>query len=241
MFHVKSRGQEKVLIFNVTRGAPEYHSNEIVNQVAKIPTFQHFGTGSCMCPDLRGILRSSRKQLFHSIAAHRRPGRHLVSREGSGAPPYVYSYSPTTCPLPLDAFGPALLTRGLYTQAVPVVRTPDTPDALVDTRDRFGESLVLLPAELSQQLRLLQYLIRVQVPYAGGPRSAVDVMANYDGVLRRPRGYGELDLRVLRRKLGQVVLDEGTAKGGKAGRSAAIPAPRFFRQCEVEVRQTSCP
>ncbi len=86
----------------------------------------------------------------------------------------------------------------------------DTPDALVDAGDGFVHPLVLLPGRVPQQLRLLQDLRRLEVPHAYGSLPSVDVVADHDGMLRRPRRDGKLDLRILGGEFRQVELDERT-------------------------------
>lgn len=46
-----------------------------------------------------------------------------------------------------------------------MVRTPYTSDRVLNTRHRLLDSLQLLPASISQQLRLLQYLFLFQIPH----------------------------------------------------------------------------
>ena len=75
-------------------------------------------------------------------------------------------------------------------------RRPDTPDALVDTRHRLAQLLVLLAVAVPQHLGLLPHALVLQVLDADGPCGAVDVVCDDDGVLAWPGADGELNRRV---------------------------------------------
>lgn len=67
-----------------------------------------------------------------------------------------------------------------------MIRRPNTPDTLVQTRDGLLCPLQLLPAGLLEQVCLLEDLFRFEIPYADRFFSPVDVMALYDGMFVRP-------------------------------------------------------
>ena len=67
-----------------------------------------------------------------------------------------------------------------------MVRGPDASDTVVDTRNRLLGALQLLSAGLLQQVRLLEYLFRLEIPHTAGLLASVDVMALDHWVLMRP-------------------------------------------------------
>ena len=67
-----------------------------------------------------------------------------------------------------------------------MVRGPDASDTVVDTRNRLLGALQLLPAGLLQQVRLVEYLFRLEVPHTDNLLASVDVMALDHWVLMRP-------------------------------------------------------
>lgn len=93
-----------------------------------------------------------------------------------------------------------------------MVRGPDSTHTLVDTRDGLVDTLDLVSAGVPQQLGLLQDLRGLHVGDADGLLPAVDVVADHDGVLPRPRRHGELDGRVSLGELGEMGLDEGAGR-----------------------------
>lgn len=94
-----------------------------------------------------------------------------------------------------------------------MVRRPDTSDRVVDTLDRLGNPLELLSARVPQQLNLLEDLQRLQVAHADGLLLAVDVVADYDGVLIGSRRHGDFDLGVCGGELGEDGLEEAAVFG----------------------------
>jgi hypothetical protein len=90
-----------------------------------------------------------------------------------------------------------------------VIRRPNATDTLVDTRDRLLSPLVLLAAVLLQEVRLLEYLLGLEVSHADGLFAAVDKVAFNDGVLMWSRRDADFDLRVLFRESCKLVLEEG--------------------------------
>jgi hypothetical protein len=90
-----------------------------------------------------------------------------------------------------------------------VIRRPNATDTFVDTRDRLLSPLVLLAAVLLQEVRLLEYLLGLEVSHADGLFAAVDEVAFNDGVLMWSRRYADFDLRVLFRESCKLILEEG--------------------------------
>jgi hypothetical protein len=85
---------------------------------------------------------------------------------------------------------------------------PNTPHALVDTRDRLAQLPVLLAGAVPQQFRLLSDALILQVLDAYRPLGAVGVMCDDDGVVPWARAHGDLDLRVIAGECGQRGLYE---------------------------------
>jgi len=101
----------------------------------------------------------------------------------------------------------------LYLDTVAVIRTPYTSYTLVDALDWLMRPLQLLAAGVSEQLHLLQDLERLHVSNADGFLTAVDVMADDDGVFPRSWRYRDLDLGVFGRELWKLRLDESAVLG----------------------------
>lgn len=95
-----------------------------------------------------------------------------------------------------------------------MVRTPDTSDRVIDTRDRLLRPLVLLAVRLPEQVRFHQDLVLLEVSDANGLFAAVDVVALDNGVLVRARGDADFDLRVCGSERGEVV-EEKLARGSR--------------------------
>ena len=74
-----------------------------------------------------------------------------------------------------------------------VERRPDTPNALIDTRNRLAQLLVLLSAVIPQCLGLFPDTLVLQVLDADRPCGAVEVVCDDYGVLAWPRADRELD------------------------------------------------
>jgi hypothetical protein len=91
-----------------------------------------------------------------------------------------------------------------------VVRGPDASDTLVDTRDGLLGALQLLSAGLLQQIGLLAYLLRLEIPHANRLLPSVDVVSLDYRVLVWPRRYPDFDLRVCFREGREVVLEVRT-------------------------------
>jgi hypothetical protein len=89
-----------------------------------------------------------------------------------------------------------------------VERRPDTPNALVDTRHRLAQLLVLLAIAVPQHLGFLSHALVLQVLDADGPCGAVDVVCDDDGVLAWPGADGELNRRVALREGRERGLEE---------------------------------
>lgn len=94
-----------------------------------------------------------------------------------------------------------------------MVRGPDATDTGVDTAHGLCEFLVLLARCVAQQLGLLQDLVGVQVAHTDGTLPAGDIVADNEGVARRPRRNGELDLGVFGGELLELLLDEQAGEG----------------------------
>lgn len=92
-----------------------------------------------------------------------------------------------------------------------MVRGPDATHALVETRHRLVGALQLLAAGFLQQVRLVEYLLGLEVPHADDLLAAVDVVALDDGVLVRSGGYADLDLGVAFGEGGEGVFQEAPA------------------------------
>jgi hypothetical protein len=84
-----------------------------------------------------------------------------------------------------------------------VERIPNAPHALIDTRHRPAQLLVLLASMIPQHLRLLADALDVQISDTDGALGAVDVACDDDGVVLRARAHVDLDLRVVAREGGQ--------------------------------------
>lgn len=67
-----------------------------------------------------------------------------------------------------------------------MVRGPDASDTVVDTRNGLLGALQLLPASLLQQVCLVEYLFRLEVPHTDSLLASVDVVALDHWVLVRP-------------------------------------------------------
>lgn len=91
-----------------------------------------------------------------------------------------------------------------------MVRGPDASDTLVDTRDGLLGALQLLSAGLLQQIGLLAYLLRLEIPHANRLLPSVDVVSLDYGVLVWPRRYPDFDLRVCFREGRKVVFEVST-------------------------------
>ena len=74
-----------------------------------------------------------------------------------------------------------------------MIRTPDASHTLIDTLHRLRDPLILLPARISQQLRLLQNLVLLQIPHADRLLAPIDVVSDYDGVFAWSRRDYHLD------------------------------------------------
>lgn len=72
-------------------------------------------------------------------------------------------------------------------------RRPDTPNTLIDTRNRLTQLLVLLSAVVPQCLGLFPDTLVLQVLDTDRPCGAVEVVCDDYGVLAWPRADGEFD------------------------------------------------
>lgn len=91
-----------------------------------------------------------------------------------------------------------------------MIRTPNTPNTLINTLHGLRNLPQLLPIRIPQQLRLLQHLLLRQIPHTYRFFAAVDVGPFYDWVFARARGDGDFDLRVCGGEFGERVAEEGT-------------------------------
>jgi hypothetical protein len=91
-----------------------------------------------------------------------------------------------------------------------MIRTPNTPNTLIDTFHRLRNLPQLLPISIPQQLRLLQHLLLRQIPHTYRFFAAVDVGSFYDWVFAWARGDSDFDLRVCGGEFGERVAEEGT-------------------------------
>ena len=98
-----------------------------------------------------------------------------------------------------------------------MIRTPDTPNTLIRTHNRFVRLLQPISTRLLQQVCLLHYLILLQVPNANGLLAAVDVVALDDRVTMWSGGYPDLDLWVLGSEGWEGFLEEGARLGRRVG------------------------
>lgn len=90
--------------------------------------------------------------------------------------------------------------------------TPHPPDTLVHTHHILAaDQLILAPRIAHEELRLLQYLLLLQVPHTHGLGPAVDVIRLEDGVVIRARGDAEFDAREAPRQRGQERRGEEVA------------------------------
>ena len=96
---------------------------------------------------------------------------------------------------------------------------PDTSHTLVDTGNRLLGALQLLAAGFLQQVRLLENLFGLQISNADRLLTTVDVVTLDDGVLVRPGGYSDFDLRVGFGEVGEGVFQEGAGKRNVSVRS----------------------
>ena len=103
-----------------------------------------------------------------------------------------------------------------------MIRAPYTPDALVDTRHRLVQLLVLLPTCISEQLCLLSHTLCLQIPYADSSLGTVDVMCSDHRVFPRSWRDGNLDLWVALRKGWEGGLDEAVHAARGAGPVAVM-------------------
>lgn len=111
-------------------------------------------------------------------------------------------------------------------------RRPDTPNALIDTRDRLPELLVLLAIAIPQHLSLLAHALVLQVLDANGPCGAVDVVCDDDRVLARAWADGELDRGVALGEGGERRLEEGVHASGGSPPVAVMEFEAFALQDE---------
>ena len=89
-------------------------------------------------------------------------------------------------------------------------RTPDTPHALIDTRDRLARyPLVLLWARVSQQLNLFSNPLWCQVLHVDRLLVTVEIVCGNDGVVVVLSVHLDLDLRVALREGAELVLEVG--------------------------------
>lgn len=91
-----------------------------------------------------------------------------------------------------------------------MVWTPDASYTLVDTLYRLCNPLQLLPARISQQLGLLQYLSGLEIPYADSFMASVDVVSCYHRVPVGSGRDGNFDLGVGGGESRELVTDEGS-------------------------------
>lgn len=92
-----------------------------------------------------------------------------------------------------------------------MVRGPDASDTLIDTRNGLFGALQLLPAGFLEQVRLLQYLFRLEIPNTDGLLASINVVSSDHWVLVRPRRDSDFDLRVCSGEGRKSALQEGTA------------------------------
>lgn len=89
---------------------------------------------------------------------------------------------------------------------------PDTSHTVIDRLDRLSLLPQLLARRISQQDRLLQNRIRLQVAHTDCFLAAVDVGALDDGVLAGTRGDGDFDRWVGFGEAGERVAEEEAEK-----------------------------
>jgi hypothetical protein len=93
-----------------------------------------------------------------------------------------------------------------------VIRTPYTSDTLVDTLHRLGDPLRYFTTGISQEDRLLQYLLLLQILHADCFVPAIDIVSHDDRVFPRSRRDGHFDLGVRCSEFGQGVANEGAER-----------------------------
>lgn len=106
--------------------------------------------------------------------------------------------------------------RSSYLHLRSVERVPNASHALVYTGHRLAQLLVLLARAISQYLCFFPHALVLQVLYADGPRSAVEVVCDNDGVLSWPSADGDFDLWVVAGKGWERGFYEGihASRGG---------------------------
>jgi hypothetical protein len=130
-------------------------------------------------------------------------------------------------PTPAHMYHPAS-----YLQLGAVERIPNAPHALVDTRHRVAQLLVLLARVVPQHFCLLADALDVQVSDADGALGAVDVVCDDDGVVPRARAHVDLDLRVVAREGGQRSFYERVHAARGTPPVAVVEADGFAGQDE---------
>jgi hypothetical protein len=135
-------------------------------------------------------------------------GLHLPGRDFIHNLEYTAIFTSQTPPM--QAHMVHLLKPNSYRYSATVIRTPYTSHTLVDTLHRLRNPLQLLPARISQQFRLLQYLSGFEIPYADGFMASVDVVPCYHRMPIASRGYGYFDLGIGGSESREFVADESS-------------------------------
>lgn len=132
----------------------------------------------------------------------------------------------TCCTNPPQCFPSQPIIRS-YSNALAVIRRPDTSDALLRAQDWLVRLPQLLATGITQQLDLLHDLERRQISYANWLLASVDIVSNNDGMFARAGRDGELDLGVGGGELGEEGLDEAAGQDTLAEviqeRTAIVP------------------
>jgi hypothetical protein len=103
-----------------------------------------------------------------------------------------------------------------------VQAAPDPAHIVVRARHRIFDPLQLLPVVLAHQLDPAEDLPLLQVAHAELLRPAVDVVPADQGVVVRPRGHGDFDVRVPLGEGRERVADEDVHAAGRAGPVAVV-------------------
>lgn len=90
-----------------------------------------------------------------------------------------------------------------------MIRTPNTSNTLVDTLHWLRNPLQLLTTCIPEQLRLLQYLLLLEIPNTYSLLSTIDIMPYYDRVSPRPGRNNHLNLGICGGEFRQRIAKEG--------------------------------
>lgn len=111
-------------------------------------------------------------------------------------------------------------------------RTPNTPNALVQTRNWLSHPLQLLSARIPQQICLLLDALASQVLDAYRSLLAVDEVGYDDGMPSWPWRDCDFDLWVFPGEGGEVGADEGVHAARGAGPVAVVKVEAFALEDE---------